>query len=107
MLAALNFSLVKAKQVVFAAKPDAQDLKPMLRSLHKPFIPNKIILLADGGSGQSTRAKHLAFLKTVEPIENRATAFVCEDFVYQLPTTEVAQFETLLKPKSEGATNLR
>ena len=96
MLAALNFSLVKAKQVVIAAKPDADDLQPMLRSLHRPFIPNKIVLLADGGNAQASLAKQLAFLETVAPINNQATAFVCEDFVCQLPTTDITQFEALL-----------
>ena len=107
MLAALNFSLVKAKQIVLAAKPDAKDLNPMLRSLHKPFIPNKIILLADGGKGQAILGQQLEFLKTVAPIENRATAFVCEDFVCQLPTTDLTQFETLLKPPTKGGAKLR
>ena len=97
MLAALNFSLVKAKQIVFAAQPKSEDLNALMRSLHKSFIPNKVVLLADGGSGQAFLGKQLAFIRTVEPIDNRATAFVCEDFVCQLPTAEIEQFEKLIR----------
>jgi uncharacterized protein len=99
MLAALNFSLVKAKQIVFAAKPESKDFGTLLRSLHKSFIPNKVVLLADGGAGQAFLGKQLAFIRTVAPINNRATAFVCEDFVCQLPTAELAQFEKLIRPE--------
>ena len=96
MLAALNFSLVKAKQVVFAAKPEDDGFQRLLRSLHRSFIPNKIVLLADGAKGQAILGKQLAFIKTVEPIQNQATAYVCENFVCQLPTVDVAQFEKLI-----------
>ncbi|MCS1409662.1 MAG: Cellobiose 2-epimerase [Verrucomicrobia subdivision 3 bacterium] len=99
MLAALSYSLVKPKQIIFAAKPDAADLQILLRSLHKPFIPHKIVLLADNGPGQAYLGKHLPFFRTFKPIADKATAFVCEDFVCKLPATEVAQFEKLIQPR--------
>ena len=102
MLAALNFSLVKAKQVVFAAKAADIDFQKMLRTLHRNFLPNKIVLLADGGKGQAILGKQLAFIKTVEPIQRRATAFVCEDFVCQLPTADIAQFEKLITSQTSN-----
>ena len=77
----------------------ADDLAKLVRSLHKPFIPNKVVLLADGGPGQAYLAKQLEFLRTATPIKNKATAYVCEDFVCQLPTSEIAQFEKLIQPK--------
>lgn len=98
MLAALQFSFAKPKQIVFAAQPADADLKTFLRILHKPFLPNKIILLADNGDGQAYLAKQLPFLRNLQPLENRATAFVCEDFVCQLPTADPAQFQKQIQP---------
>lgn len=98
MLVALQFSLAKPKQIVFAAQPGAADLKTFLRILHKPFFANKIILLADNGAGQAYLAKRLPFLRNLQPIENRATAFVCENFVCQLPTADPAQFKKQIQP---------
>ena len=98
MLAALQFSLAKPKQIVFAAQPGGADFKILLRILHKPFLPNKIILLADNGADQAYLAKRLPFLRNLQPIENRATAFVCEDFVCQLPTADPAQFQKQIQP---------
>ena len=93
MLVALQFSLTKTKQIVFAAQPGDADFKILLRILRKPFLPDKIVLLAENGDGQAYLAKRLPFLRNLQPIENRATAFVCEDFVCQLPTADPAQFQ--------------
>ena len=98
MLAALQFSLAKPKQIVFAAQLGSADFKILLRALHKPFLPNKLVLLADNGAGQAYLAKRLPFLRNLQPIENRATAFVCEDFVCQLPTADPAQFQKQIQP---------
>ena len=98
MLAALQFSLTKSKQIVFAAQPADTDLKTFLRILHKPFLPNKIVLLADNSDGQAYLANRLPFLRNLQPIENRVTAFVCEDFVCQLPTADPAQFKKQIQP---------
>lgn len=96
MLAALSYSLAKPKQIVFATNENTKDLDTLLRSLHARFIPNKIVLLADNSKGQAYLGQRLGFLKTAEPINDRATAFVCENFVCQLPTNDVEQFEKLL-----------
>ncbi len=97
MLAALNFSLVKPKQVVLAGTKGSSDLTAMLTALHGRFVPNKVVLLADGQEGQQFLGKNLAFLRDVRPQNDKATAFVCEDFVCKLPTTEVAAFTKLLQ----------
>jgi uncharacterized protein YyaL (SSP411 family) len=60
-------------------------------------LPNKLVLLADGAEGQTWLGQKLEFLRTVGPIEGKATAYVCENFVCQLPTTEPAKLRELLK----------
>jgi hypothetical protein len=52
MLAALNFQLEKPKQIIIAGVPEAADTQKMLREVYSRYLPNKIILLADGGEGQ-------------------------------------------------------
>ncbi len=99
MLAALDFSLHKPKQIVLAGKLKTDGMQAMLREVRSHFLPNKIVLLADGAAGQEWLAERLEFLKTVSPINGEATAFVCEDFVCQLPTTKLDQLRTLLAPQ--------
>ncbi len=99
MLVALDFSLAKPKQIVIAGKPGADDTRALLREVHAHFIPNKIILFADGGDGQQWLGGKLDFIKTATPLDGRATAYVCEDFVCQAPTNDVKKLRGLLEKR--------
>lgn len=101
MMVALDFSLAKPKQIVIAGKPDAADTRSMLRAVNETFIPNKILLLADGGGGQAFLGEHLEFIQDVKPINGKATAFVCQDYVCQIPTTNLNILTRLLVPKRD------
>ncbi len=51
MLVALNSSLTKPRQIVIAGKRNDPATKALLAEVHQHFLPNKILLLADGGDG--------------------------------------------------------
>ncbi len=88
LVAALDFSLSKPKQIVIAGQPGAADTRVMLRLVHDRFIPHKIVLLADGGEGQRILARWLPFLESVSRKDGRATAYICENYVCKLPTAD-------------------
>ncbi len=97
MITAFDYQLAKPKQIIIAGKPDASDTKRMLNEVFKRYIPNKIILLADGGEGQKILAKHLSFIESVVMIDGKATAYICENYVCQLPTSDVAVMVSFLQ----------
>jgi uncharacterized protein YyaL (SSP411 family) len=101
MLCALDYTLSKPRQVVIAGARDAADTRALLREVHSHFIPNKLLLLADGGPGQDWLGQKLEFIRTVTPIGGKAAAYVCEDFVCQLPTSDVIKLRRLLEKGSE------
>jgi uncharacterized protein YyaL (SSP411 family) len=96
MMVALEFGLSKPKQIVIAGKPDAADTRAMLRVVHEHFIPNKILLLADGAGGQAFLGKHLEFIQDVKPLDGKTTAYVCENYVCQLPTSDIATVQRMI-----------
>ncbi len=98
MLCAVDASQSKPRQIVIAGKPGQPDTQRLIRTVHASFIPNKLLLLADAGPGQAWLAEHLEFLRTVSPIEGKAAAYVCENFVCQLPTADPEALAGLLKP---------
>jgi uncharacterized protein YyaL (SSP411 family) len=87
----------RPKQVVLAGTPGAADTEALLRALRTRFVPAKTVLLADSGAGQKWLAGKLEFLGSVHAIDGRATAYVCEDFVCQLPTTDSSTMIRLLE----------
>ena len=96
MLVALDRFRSKPKQIVIAGKLSAPDTAAMLREVHRHFLPNKILVLADGGAGQKFFADQVEFMKSIRPTDGKATAYVCENFVCQLPTTDTKTLTGLL-----------
>jgi uncharacterized protein YyaL (SSP411 family) len=105
LAAALDFSLSKPKQVIIAGEPGASDTKAMLRLVHERFIPNKVVILADGGAAQKELAGWLPVIESITRRNGRATAYICEDYVCRLPTSDLGTAAQLLdgtwKPDSK------
>ena len=95
MMAAIDFFLSTPKQIVIAGRRDSADTRKFLEEIARRYLPNKILLLADGGSNQEYLATRLSFLASITPLENKATAFVCENYTCDLPTNDINRFITM------------
>ncbi|MGH7494077.1 MAG: thioredoxin domain-containing protein [bacterium] len=100
MLSAIDFGLARPKQIIIAGMPEATDTKALLRVVHSRFIPGKILLLADGGAGQTYLGRALPELQAMTKLEGKATAYVCENYACQLPTVEAKTMLKLLEDPS-------
>ena len=87
MLIALEFSLEKPKQVIIAGAADNPLTKTLLKEVHSRFLPDKILLLADGGEGQKLLSEFLPVLSQMRMLDGKPTAYVCENYVCKLPTS--------------------
>ena len=52
-MAAIDFGHSKPKQIIIAGKANAADTRAMIRLIHERYIPNKLLILADGGAAQA------------------------------------------------------
>jgi hypothetical protein len=100
LVSALDFRLAQTKQILIAGDPLSQDTRDLLRQVNIRFLPNMILLLADGGSGQQQLARWLPFVAGAHRIKDRATAYVCENYVCKLPTTAPQVMARLLDAKN-------
>ena len=89
MLAALEFSLAPHRQVVFAGDVHSESMTALLRVFRGYFQPNTVVMMADNGM--------VAAVSDMKAIDGCATAYVCENFACQLPTSDVSRFDELLK----------
>jgi uncharacterized protein YyaL (SSP411 family) len=99
LAAALDFYLSKPKQIIIAGQPDAPDTRALLQLVHHRYIPNRILLLADGGPSQRQLARWLPFLSRISRKQGRATAYICENYVCKLPTADPRLVARLLDSK--------
>lgn len=96
MMVAVNFHLDKPKQILLAGTGESAHTRALLSEVHKRFIPNKILLLADGGKAQQRLSASLDILNSIRPIDGKTTAYICENYVCNLPTNEVSVVAQLL-----------
>ena len=87
MLCALDALLARHQQIVIAGPREDTGTQSLLREVHRHYLPNKLLLLADVGPGQKWLGEKLDFLRTVAPIAGKSAAYYCEDFVCKLPVT--------------------
>lgn len=99
MLVALDFQLRTPKQVVIAGQKDSPDTRAMLQEVHSHFLPNKVLILADQTEGSKFFSEKIDFIKSIRMIGGKATAYVCEDYVCKLPTTDLKVMSQLLSAK--------
>jgi len=100
LASALDFRLAQTKQILIAGDPTSQDTRDLLRQVNTRFLPNKILLLADGGAGQQQLAVWLPFVAGAHRIKQRATAYVCENYICKLPTIDPQVMALLLENKN-------
>ncbi len=98
MLVAIDFHLDKPKQIVLAGDPAATDTRGLLDAVYKPFLPSRVILAADQAAGQAFLATRLEFIRDIKPLGGKATAYVCENYACQRPTTDISELAKQLVP---------
>jgi len=114
LLVALDFSLSKPQQIVIAGNIDAvagigdagrpgsptpataDQTRALLREVHSHFLPNKILMLADGGEGQKFLGESNEAVRAMAPVDGKPAAYVCENFTCKAPVTEIKALNTLL-----------
>jgi uncharacterized protein YyaL (SSP411 family) len=99
LASALDFRLALTKQILIVGDPTSQDTRELLRQVNTRFLPNKILLLADGGAGQQQLARWLPFVAGTHRMKDRATAYVCENYLCKLPTSDPEVMAGLLDDK--------
>jgi uncharacterized protein YyaL (SSP411 family) len=69
----------------------------LLAEIHRHFVPNKVLLLADGGEGQRYLEEKLEPLRGMKRVDDRPTAYVCENFTCKAPVTEAKALDESLR----------
>lgn len=96
MLSAYEFLRQKPMQIVIAGVHGASDTKAMLKVVAEFFLPNKVVLVTDESPLPGALASKLTSLAYMTKQEDKATAYVCENFACKQPTTDPETLRTML-----------
>jgi uncharacterized protein YyaL (SSP411 family) len=90
----LDAYLNGTKEIVLAGNPLANDTQKLLSALYENYIPSYILV---GIKEPKESILNLPITENREQINAVATAFVCENYVCQMPTTDATQFSIELQ----------
>ncbi len=99
LAAALDFFLSKPRQIVIAGDPGATDTRALARPVHERYLPNKVLLMADGAGGQRQLTEWLPGLDGMTRQNGKATVYICENYACQLPTSDPEMVARMLEGK--------
>jgi uncharacterized protein YyaL (SSP411 family) len=102
-LIAIDFATGPSKEIVVAGKAGGDDVARMLAAIRRPFLPNKVIVLRpDTDVGATPPVSELApYTREQKSLDGVATAYVCENFTCQLPTTDIRKVLEMLEQGKE------
>ncbi len=89
MMAAVDFGVGPSYEVVIVGHSDKKDTKAMLKTLQAEFIPNKVLLFIPEDKDPSVIFRIAPFTARMTSLHNKATAYVCQNFTCQKPTTDM------------------
>jgi uncharacterized protein YyaL (SSP411 family) len=97
ILVAVENSLGNPRQIVIAGKKDSPETKALLKEVHRHFLPNTIVILADANEGQKYLGERNEAIRAMSLVEGKPAAYVCENFTCKAPVTDVKRLSDLLK----------
>ena len=89
-ISGLDFALSEGFEIVIAGDADAEDTRAMLHSLNSQFLPNTVVVLRTE-QGAKAMNKLAPYTKYHSSIDGKATAYVCQNYSCNLPTTDIKQ----------------
>ena len=95
-LIAVDGWLGPSQEIVIAGDPDAPATRRMLEHVHRRFLPRASVVLHPPGEAGRTIESLIPFVANQVQLNGQPTAYVCENYLCKLPTTDVAKLVELL-----------
>ena len=92
MLIALDYHLGQTKEIIVVRPESAPDHGALLAPLRSSYVPNRIISLVAEGADQDAHAELVPLVSGKVARNGEVTAYVCEDRVCELPTSDPEVF---------------
>ena len=84
-LGALDFYLSRPKEIVIVGARGDERTSALLREVHKNYLPNRVLICA---SERDEPTRDIPLLAERRAVDGLPTAYVCENYVCQLPVTD-------------------
>ena len=101
MLSAVDFHLDTPKEIVIVVPHRREEARPFLEELRATFLPNRILAIVAEGDELDRHATVIPLLEDKVARNGEATAYVCENRICELPTTDPTVFASQIRTKHQ------
>lgn len=92
----LGFAEIPSSEVVVVGKRSDADTKLMLDELRYRFLPHVVVVFRPADEPDAAITRIAPFTKDMKSIDDKATAYVCSNFVCSKPATDIQEMLMLL-----------
>jgi uncharacterized protein YyaL (SSP411 family) len=85
-LVGMEFMLSSPMEVAVAGPQQSPETQRLIRSVRKPFAPNKVVAVSWNGSGDTSVP--IPYLKGKVPIKGKPAVYVCRNYTCKKPITD-------------------
>jgi uncharacterized protein YyaL (SSP411 family) len=94
-LCGLQFYLNDSIEIIIVGEKESEKTKEILKVINSHFIPNKVVMLIDSENKNEIN-KIAPFTKDYSTPKGETTAYVCKNYVCNLPTSDLEKLKILL-----------
>ena len=87
LLTAFLYSIGPTEEIVVAGDPSSEDTKQLMGAIRSKYLPNSTVLLNPGDEGQRELLHQLSPLSDKQPVNGKATIYVCKNCSCRKPGT--------------------
>ena len=96
MFAAASTWVSGVPQVIIVGPRGAEGTVALHREFVRCFLPGAVSLVVEPGAHQEALSRCLPWLRSMDAVQGRPTAYLCREFACQTPVTDAAQFRDQL-----------
>ncbi len=90
-MSAISFAVGPTFEVVVAGRRNSEDTEAMLRALQMNYFPNKVVVFRPDDSAKPAIVDIASYTEFQKGIRGKATAYVCQNYACQAPTTVIRE----------------
>jgi uncharacterized protein YyaL (SSP411 family) len=95
-LAVLDFIMGPSREIVIVENQNGEGSSSMIQTIHKHFIPNKVLLLRPSGQAGERISALAPFVKDLSANDKQTAVCLCEGHVCKSPISGIAELDAAL-----------
>jgi len=88
-------------EVIITGNPNKNDTREMLRALHQNYLPRKVVIFHSAENKVQKIDRMINFNLPSEKITEKATVYICKDYICMPPITDIHKMLKLLENGKE------